>query len=191
MKAKPSRRSIREIFNYFTRFDADDCWRTRQFVYLFFFILKCSLVHYGESRSACDINRMQFFVARYAVNRNQKIAFSNYVSFIQWLVVTANIDVFISIFLGRRRCSDGDLVYQSNLEDPQNFHATKCNPKERFAILLHGWRESCNTTWMKQLVGSKLATPFKMSEHLLTNFIARFLRTWQISRWLHHVHGLQ
>lgn len=46
-------------------------------------------------------------------------------------------------------------MYQSNLEDPRNFYATQCNPNEPFAILLHGWRESCNTTWMKQLIGSK------------------------------------
>lgn len=53
-------------------------------------------------------------------------------------------------------CSNGDLVYQSNLEDPRKFDATKCNVNERFAILLHGWRESCNVTWMKQLINSEL-----------------------------------
>lgn len=53
-------------------------------------------------------------------------------------------------------CSNGELMHQSNLSNPHDIYAAKCNPNERFAILLHGWRESCNTTWMKQLIQSNI-----------------------------------
>lgn len=53
-------------------------------------------------------------------------------------------------------CSNGDSVYQSNLSSPQDLYAGQCNPNGRFAILLHGWRENCSTSWMKQLIKSKI-----------------------------------
>lgn len=96
------------------------------------------------------------------------------------------IEVFVSISVSKCVFSNGALVYQSNLEDPRNFHATQCNPNEQFAILLHGWRESCNITWMRQLIGSK--SGYKQSLLLLLSsckcyifdFRFRFLYVYMI-----------
>lgn len=52
--------------------------------------------------------------------------------------------------------SEGDLLYESNFSKPHDLYMAQCYPTGRFAILLHGWREGCNTTWMKQLIRSLL-----------------------------------
>lgn len=38
-----------------------------------------------------------------------------------------------------------------------------CNPKEKFAILVHGWRESCDVKWMEFLVSSECKTNINVS----------------------------
>lgn len=60
--------------------------------------------------------------------------------------------------------SNGELMHQSNLSSPHDIHAAQCNPNDRFAILLHGWRESCNTSWMKQLIKSNFKKKKKKPE---------------------------
>lgn len=57
---------------------------------------------------------------------------------------------------GIAKRSEGDLTYQSNLSNPRDLYAAHCNPKERFAIIMHGWRETCNADWLQQLIKSKL-----------------------------------
>lgn len=85
-------------------------------------------------------------------------------------------------------CSNAELQYESNLQDPEYFHLTKCDPKGRFAILLHGWRESCETQWMKQLIESMSII---ISEQVSLKKKNIFYRNWPTSRRLYHMHGLR
>lgn len=48
------------------------------------------------------------------------------------------------------------MTYQSSLSSPRDLYAARCNPKERFAIVLHGWKEDCSADWSQQLIKSML-----------------------------------
>lgn len=50
------------------------------------------------------------------------------------------------------------LIYQLIRHGEMYKGVETCNPKEKFAILVHGWRESCDVKWMEFLVSSECKT---------------------------------
>lgn len=46
------------------------------------------------------------------------------------------------------------MAYQSRFDHGETFAQTGCDPHEKFAILLHGWRETCDEAWMRLLIKS-------------------------------------
>ncbi|CAD7088698.1 unnamed protein product [Hermetia illucens] len=52
---------------------------------------------------------------------------------------------------------NGQLTYIANGINVEQLGDTGCTPDDRFAFLLHGWRESCDVDWMKLLIAKLTA----------------------------------
>uniref|UniRef100_W8ANH8 Lipase domain-containing protein n=1 Tax=Ceratitis capitata TaxID=7213 RepID=W8ANH8_CERCA len=47
---------------------------------------------------------------------------------------------------------DGEKVYESASDDPEALSKSGCAPDDKFAFILHGWRQSCETEWVLTLI---------------------------------------
>lgn len=68
--------------------------------------------------------------------------------------------------------SDEEKFVSTSANDSLAFDITGCRSSHKYAIIVHGWRESCNSPWAKTLRSSKLKA-FHLLFFVLLFFIIR------------------
>lgn len=51
---------------------------------------------------------------------------------------------------------NGTVVQSFNIHSDENYVTENCGPNQKFAVIVHGWTENCNTEWVPVMAKSRL-----------------------------------
>lgn len=60
--------------------------------------------------------------------------------------------------------SNTEVFVSTSIDDNLENALESCWPTKKYALIVHGWRESCETPWAKVLRDSKKKIPFIFSQ---------------------------
>lgn len=69
-----------------------------------------------------------------------------------------------SYFLYCNDKSNEEVFVSTSREDCLTADVTGCRPSQKYAIIVHGWRESCNTSWAQELRESEFLSSISLSQ---------------------------